>query len=93
MVRSFLHKVFVEDAVLKVFSLCLSIALFVLRSDLDAAAPAYVRVSYVAPTDRVLEVGAGSGYQAAVLARLAKEVFTLERHEVLVERARDDRRR
>lgn len=54
MVRSFLHKVFVEDAVLKVFSLCLSIALFVLRSDLDAAAPAYVRVSYSAPADKVL---------------------------------------
>jgi len=29
--------------------------------------------------ERVLEVGAGSGYQAAVLAELAKEVFTLER--------------
>lgn len=30
------------------------------------------------PTDRVLEVGAGSGYQAAVLAELAREVFTIE---------------
>jgi protein-L-isoaspartate(D-aspartate) O-methyltransferase len=31
------------------------------------------------PTDRVLEVGTGCGYQAAVLSRLAKEVFTIER--------------
>lgn len=31
------------------------------------------------PTDRVLEVGTGSGYAAAVLGKLAKEVFTVER--------------
>jgi protein-L-isoaspartate(D-aspartate) O-methyltransferase len=31
------------------------------------------------PTDRVLEVGTGSGYQTAVLARLASEVFSVER--------------
>jgi len=30
------------------------------------------------PTDRVLEIGAGSGYQAAVLAKLVKEVYTIE---------------
>ncbi|MFA7001368.1 MAG: protein-L-isoaspartate(D-aspartate) O-methyltransferase [Candidatus Omnitrophota bacterium] len=30
-------------------------------------------------TDRVLEIGTGSGYQTAVLARLAAEVFSLER--------------
>lgn len=30
------------------------------------------------PTDRVLEIGTGSGYQAAVLAKLVKEVFTIE---------------
>jgi protein-L-isoaspartate(D-aspartate) O-methyltransferase len=30
------------------------------------------------PTDRVLEIGTGSGYQAAVLAPLVKEVFTIE---------------
>jgi len=30
------------------------------------------------PTDRVLEIGAGSGYQAAVLAQLCAQVFTLE---------------
>ncbi len=32
----------------------------------------------VKPTDRVLEIGAGSGYQAAVLARLVQQVFTIE---------------
>jgi protein-L-isoaspartate(D-aspartate) O-methyltransferase len=31
-------------------------------------------------TDRVLEVGTGSGYQTAILARLAREVITIERH-------------
>jgi protein-L-isoaspartate(D-aspartate) O-methyltransferase len=31
------------------------------------------------PGDRVLEIGTGCGYQAAVLSRLAKEVFTVER--------------
>lgn len=35
------------------------------------------------PDDRVLEVGAGSGYAAAVLSRLAREVYTIERHEAL----------
>jgi protein-L-isoaspartate(D-aspartate) O-methyltransferase len=30
------------------------------------------------PTDRVLEIGTGSGYQAAVLSRLAKHVYTVE---------------
>ena len=35
------------------------------------------------PTDRVLDVGTGSGYHAALLALLAKEVFTIERHEEL----------
>lgn len=37
----------------------------------------------VAPGDRVLEVGTGSGYAAAVLGRLADAVFTIERHAVL----------
>lgn len=39
------------------------------------------------PTDRVLEVGTGSGYQTAVLARLAGEVFTIETCAPLAERA------
>jgi protein-L-isoaspartate(D-aspartate) O-methyltransferase len=40
------------------------------------------------PTDKVLEVGTGSGYVAALLAELAGEVFTIERHSSLAERAR-----
>src|SRR5436309_14459428 len=31
------------------------------------------------PGDRVLEIGTGSGYQAAILSRIAKEVFSVER--------------
>lgn len=40
--------------------------------------------------DRVLEVGTGLGYQAAVLAELCGQVFTIERHRVLAERAREN---
>jgi protein-L-isoaspartate(D-aspartate) O-methyltransferase len=39
-------------------------------------------------SDRVLEVGTGSGYQAAVLAELAGEVYTIELVDALAERAR-----
>jgi protein-L-isoaspartate(D-aspartate) O-methyltransferase len=39
------------------------------------------------PTDKVLEVGTGSGYQTALLARLAAEVHTVERHEILLRSA------
>jgi protein-L-isoaspartate(D-aspartate) O-methyltransferase len=38
----------------------------------------------VQPTDRVLEVGTGTGYQTAVLARLADHVFTIERFRTLL---------
>jgi protein-L-isoaspartate(D-aspartate) O-methyltransferase len=34
-------------------------------------------------TDRVLEIGTGSGYAAALLACIAQEVYTVERHEAL----------
>jgi protein-L-isoaspartate(D-aspartate) O-methyltransferase len=40
----------------------------------------------VEPTDRVLEIGTGSAYQAAILASLASEVFTIERQKKLFER-------
>jgi len=42
----------------------------------------------VQPHHRVLEVGTGSGYQAAVLSRLAREVVTVERYRTLAEVAR-----
>ena len=40
--------------------------------------------------ERVLDVGSGSGYQAAVLAELAHEVFTIERLPELAARAREN---
>jgi protein-L-isoaspartate(D-aspartate) O-methyltransferase len=39
------------------------------------------------PSDRVLEIGTGSGYQAAVLAEIAKEVYTVEIRKSLAETA------
>lgn len=39
-------------------------------------------------TDRVLEIGTGSGYQTAVLAELADEVYTIERFQMLADKAR-----
>ena len=39
--------------------------------------------------ERVLEIGAGSGYQAAVLSLLAREVWTVESHAALAEAARE----
>ncbi|AKJ64033.1 protein-L-isoaspartate(D-aspartate) O-methyltransferase [Kiritimatiella glycovorans] len=41
------------------------------------------------PGDRVLEIGAGSGYQAAVLARIVREVITVEIIPSLAEQARE----
>ena len=40
------------------------------------------------PTDRVLEIGTGSGYQAAVLSRLVAHVYSVELNDVLHEQAR-----
>jgi len=39
------------------------------------------------PRDKVLEIGTGSGYQAAVLARLVRRVYTIERHRTLMRQA------
>jgi len=39
----------------------------------------------IAEEDRVLEIGTGSGYQAAILAELADQVYTIERHRSLAE--------
>lgn len=42
----------------------------------------------VTPNDRILEVGTGSGYQAAVLCELDARVFSIERHEPLYRRTK-----
>ncbi|MDF2231870.1 protein-L-isoaspartate(D-aspartate) O-methyltransferase [Albimonas sp. CAU 1670] len=41
------------------------------------------------PRCKVLEVGTGSGYQAAILARLARRVYSVERHRPLARQARE----
>ena len=42
----------------------------------------------VQPRDKVLEVGTGSGYQAAILSQLARRVYTVDRHRRLVATAK-----
>lgn len=41
------------------------------------------------PRDKVLEIGTGSGYQAAILSQLARRVYTLDRHRRLVQAAQE----
>ena len=43
----------------------------------------------VNPRDNVLEVGTGSGYQAAILSQLARRVYTVDRHRRLVREAQE----
>lgn len=43
----------------------------------------------IEPQHRVLEIGTGSGYQAAILARLAREVVSIERYRTLADAARE----
>jgi protein-L-isoaspartate(D-aspartate) O-methyltransferase len=45
------------------------------------------------PADRLLEVGTGSGYQAAVLSRLVKQIFSIEIVDELILRATSDLKR
>ncbi|MBB3993759.1 protein-L-isoaspartate(D-aspartate) O-methyltransferase [Sulfitobacter undariae] len=42
----------------------------------------------ISPRDKVLEIGTGSGYQAAILSKLARRVYTIDRHRRLVHEAR-----
>jgi protein-L-isoaspartate(D-aspartate) O-methyltransferase len=48
---------------------------------------AMIQAAEIKPEDRVLEIGSGSGYQTALLAELASQVFAVERHASLVEAA------
>lgn len=55
----------------------------------------YMQLLDIQPTDRVLEIGTGSGFQTAILAHLAERVYSVERIRELSVRAREtlDRRR
>jgi len=50
---------------------------------------AMVEALELQPADHVLEVGTGTGYEAAILGELAAEVWTIERHEELANKARE----
>jgi protein-L-isoaspartate(D-aspartate) O-methyltransferase len=54
---------------------------------------AMLQAAEIAPQDRVLEIGAGSGYQTALLARLAGKVYAAERYPSLSARAQSVLRR
>jgi protein-L-isoaspartate(D-aspartate) O-methyltransferase len=47
-----------------------------------------IEAAELKPSDRVLEVGAGSGYAAAVMSRIAARVYGIERHAALVDAAK-----
>jgi protein-L-isoaspartate(D-aspartate) O-methyltransferase len=49
----------------------------------------YLELLALTGKEKVLEIGTGSGYQTALLARLASQVFTIERIGSLLERAKD----
>ena len=49
----------------------------------------YLSLLELRGTERVLEIGTGSGYQTALLARLAEQVFSVERIPALLDRARE----
>jgi protein-L-isoaspartate(D-aspartate) O-methyltransferase len=48
---------------------------------------AMIQAAQIKPQDRILEIGAGSGYQTALLAELANQVFAVERYASLAEAA------
>ena len=48
----------------------------------------YLKLLHLQPTDRVLEIGTGSGFQTALLAHLAGHVYSVERIRELSQRAR-----
>lgn len=60
--------------------------------ELVLAAPVFAQATSAAQRGRILEVGTGCGYQAAVLARVAREVYSIERLRGLHDKARDNLR-
>ncbi len=49
----------------------------------------YLELLHLTGNEKVLEIGTGSGYQTALLARMAAQVFSIERIAPLLDRARD----
>ena len=49
----------------------------------------YLELLHLTGSEKVLEIGTGSGYQTALLARMAAQVFSIERIAPLLDRARD----
>jgi protein-L-isoaspartate(D-aspartate) O-methyltransferase len=49
----------------------------------------YLELLHLTGSEKVLEIGTGSGYQTALLARMAAQVFSVERIAPLLDRARD----
>lgn len=47
-----------------------------------------IAAAKISPDDIVLEVGAGSGYAAAILGQIARKVYAIERHQTLADQAR-----
>ncbi|HKY79979.1 MAG TPA: protein-L-isoaspartate O-methyltransferase, partial [Sphingobium sp.] len=47
-----------------------------------------IEAAAIGPDDRVLEIGVGSGYAAAIMSRLGAQIFGIERHRELAELAR-----
>lgn len=47
-----------------------------------------IELARLAPHNRVMEIGAGSGYAAAVMSRMVRQVYAIERHEELATSAR-----
>ncbi|HEY3890176.1 MAG TPA: protein-L-isoaspartate(D-aspartate) O-methyltransferase [Caulobacteraceae bacterium] len=47
-----------------------------------------IEAAAIKPGDRVLDIGAGSGYAAAVMSRIAEQIYAIERHDELTRAAR-----
>lgn len=52
-----------------------------------------IAAAQLQPNDRVLEVGTGSGYAAAIMSRMAQRVYGIERHSVLADASKRTLRR